>query len=392
MKIETIHIKNYKVFRDITLKDLPNMCVVLGANGTGKTTLFDVFAFLQDALNQNVRQALEKRGGFKEVVSRNRLGPIVIEIKYREKSQSPLITYSISLNLINKQPIVESERLQYRLCQRGKTCKLIDFHEGYGRVLSYEHDKNTSKEEMRTEDKELESPDILAIKGLGQFQQFREIAQLRRMIENWHVSDFRINDARESHQAGYAEHLSLHGENIPLVARYIFDKHPDVFNDVLEKMKRSIPGVKQFAADITLDERIVLKFQDGAFKDPFIAKNTSDGTIKMFAYLLLLHDPHPHPLLAVEEPENQLYPDLLMELAEEFRTYSRRGGQVFITTHSPDFVNGVELDELYYLTKKEGFSQIHHATEIPQLKNLVKEGDTPGYLWRQGLFEGAELN
>ncbi len=369
MKIESIHIKNYKVFRDITVKDLPNMCVFLGANGTGKTTLFDVFVFLQDALNQNVRQALEKRGGFKEVVSRNHLGPIVIEIKYREKSQSPLTTYSFSVNLKNKQPIVESERLQYRLGQRGKTCKLIDFHEGFGSVLLDEHDFIISKEEMKIAVQELESPDILAIKGLGQFIQYSEIAQLRHMIENWHVSDFRINDARESHQAGYAEHLSLRGENIPLVARYIFEKHPDVFNDVLDRMKRSIPGVKQIAVDITLDERIILKFQDGAFKDPFIAKNASDGTIKMFAYLLLLHDPHPHPLLAVEEPENQLYPDLLMELAEEFRSYSRRGGQVFITTHSPDFVNGVELDELYYFTKKEGFSQIHHAPDIPQLKN-----------------------
>ncbi len=183
MKIESIHIKNYKVFRDITVKDLPNMCVFLGANGTGKTTLFDVFAFLQDTLNQNVRQALEKRGGFKEVVSRNHLGPIVIEIKYREKSQSPLTTYSFSVNLKNKQPIVESERLQYRLGQRGKTCKLIDFHEGFGSVL---------------------------------------------------------------------------------------------------------------------------------------------------------------------------------------------------------------LDELYYFTKKEGFSQIHHAPDIPQLKNFVKGRDTPGYLWRQRLFEGAE--
>ena len=83
----------------------------------------------------------------------------------------------------------------------------------------------------------------------------------------------------------------------------------------------------------------MLKFQDGAFEDPFLARYVSDGTIKMLAYLTLLYDPDPHPLLCVEEPENQLYPTLLWELAEEFRSYANRGGQVFVSTHSPDFLN-----------------------------------------------------
>lgn len=52
-------------------------------------------------------------------------------------------------------------------------------------------------------------------------------------------------------------------------------------------------------------------FQDGSFKTPFLDRYVSDGTIKMFAYLVLLYDPRPHPLLCVEEPENQLYPKLM---------------------------------------------------------------------------------
>jgi hypothetical protein len=81
-----------------------------------------------------------------------------------------------------------------------------------------------------------------------------------------------------------------------------------------------------------------------------------DGTIKMFAYLVLLYDPAPHALVAVEEPENQLYPELLLELVEEFRDYARRGGQVFISTHSPDFLNGTKLEEIYWLVKEGGFA------------------------------------
>jgi predicted ATPase len=80
--------------------------------------------------------------------------------------------------------------------------------------------------------------------------------------------------------------------------------------------------------------------------------------MKMFAYLLLLHDPSPHPVLCVEEPENQLYPDLMHELSEEFRDYAERGGQVFISTHSPDFLNGVRLEEIFFLVKRNGYTEI----------------------------------
>ena len=155
-------------------------------------------------------------------------------------------------------------------------------------------------------------------------------------------------------------------------------------------MRQRVPGVNGVEAKSTDDGRLVLRFQDGSFRDPFIARYVSDGTIKMFAYLVLLYDPKPHPLLAIEEPENQLYPELLQELAEEFRTYAQRGGQVFVSTHSPDFLNGVELDEIFWLVKQSGFTNVRRASKSETLCNLVKEGDLPGMLWKQGVFEGAE--
>lgn len=83
--MKSLHIKNYKIFREVFHKDIPNMAVFLGANGSGKSTLFDVFGFLHDALIDNVRAAITKRGGYKEVVSRGEKGPIEFEIKFRPK-------------------------------------------------------------------------------------------------------------------------------------------------------------------------------------------------------------------------------------------------------------------------------------------------------------------
>ena len=108
----------------------------------------------------------------------------------------------------------------------------------------------------------------------------------------------------------------------------------------------------------------------------------------MFAYLVLLHDPKPHQLLCIEEPENQLYPSLMEELAEEFESYARRGGQVFVSTHSPDFLNAVELKSLFLLTKRAGVTEIKNASEFEQIANLVEAGDKLGWLWREGMFRG----
>jgi predicted ATPase len=52
-------------------------------------------------------------------------------------------------------------------------------------------------------------------------------------------------------------------------------------------MKQRVPGVSKVEAKETDDGRLILKFQDESFHDPFIARYVSDGTIKMFAYLVL---------------------------------------------------------------------------------------------------------
>jgi predicted ATPase len=91
--------------------------------------------------------------------------------------------------------------------------------------------------------------------------------------------------------------------------------------------------------------------------------------------------------LCVEEPENQLYPHLLEELAEEFRTYTNRGEQVFVSTHSPDFLNAVELNEVFYLSKVDGYTTINKASENKLISNYMNDGDKMGYLWKQGFFE-----
>jgi len=388
MQIESIEIKNYRVFKHAVMDNIQRLAVLVGENGSGKTTLFDVFTFLKDALAQNVAKAVTKRGGFKELVSRDSSGPIVIVLKFRETG-GRLATYELSIGQDRGTAVVEREVLKFRRGQRGKPWHFVDFSRGRGTAITNETVYGEPGAQEQRKEHVLDEPTVLAIKGLGQFKEFRVVAEFRSLIENWHISDFHIADARPSAEDGYAEHLSTQGENVAQVAQFLYDHHRDRFDAILDAMKRRVPGIAKVEAKPTEDGRLVLRFQDGAFKDPFIARYVSDGTIKMFAYLVLLHDPKPFPLLAIEEPENQLYPELLNELVEEFRDYARRGGQVFVSTHSPEFLNGLELGEIYWLAKKDGFTTIHRCADSDVLKKLVDAGDMPGALWRQGMFKGG---
>jgi len=393
MKIESIRLKNFKTFKEIEIADLPNFCVFVGANGTGKSTIFSVFGFLRDAMTSNVSSALAKLGGsrgFREVRSRGTEGPIEIELKFRDKPDTPLTTYFLQLDEHNGKPFVAREVLKYRRGSSGQPWHFLDFSKGKGTAVTNELEKVKDVKELNREEQTLKAQDILAIKGLAQFERFPAVVALGNLIENWHVSDFHISKARPEQDAGYAEHLSREGENLSLVIQYLHDHHDVAFRKILELIKMRVPGINSVESKTTEEGRVLLKFQDGTFEDPFLARYVSDGTIKMLAYLTLLYDPSPHPLLCVEEPENKLYPKLLWELAEEFRSYSTRGGQVFVSTHSPDLLNATRVEEVFWLVKKGGYTEVCRASDDPQIVAYMKDGDQMGYLWDQGLFEGAD--
>ncbi|HRU05838.1 MAG TPA: AAA family ATPase, partial [Candidatus Brocadiia bacterium] len=281
MRLESIRLKNFKAFKDAELRNIPRMCVLVGANGTGKSTLFSVFGFLKDALSEDIHVALTKLGGsrgFQEARSRNTDGPIEIELKFRESDGSPLITYSVAINEEDGAPFVERELLQYRRGSKGRPWRFLDFSRGEGLAVINEPDEVEEEQDLKREQQVLKSADTLAIKGLAQFKKFPAAMALGELISNWHVSDFHIQRARPEQEAGHAEHLSKEGENLALVTEFLYKRHRDVFDRIIEKLKHRVPGMKNVEAKTTEEGRVLLRFQDGSFQDPFLARHVSDGT------------------------------------------------------------------------------------------------------------------
>ena len=188
MKIESIRLKNFKAFRDVHLKEIPSFMVVVGANGAGKTTLFDVFGFLHDCLKGNIRQALDKRGRFAEVLSRGcdaQKDSILIELQYRMEiaGVNRLVTYSVEIGERQGQPVVLKELLRYKRGRHGSPYHFLSFANGEGYAITNEEDFNKSDEELERETQKV-AVDTLAIKGLGPFDRLNAANALRRVLEN----------------------------------------------------------------------------------------------------------------------------------------------------------------------------------------------------------------
>jgi predicted ATPase len=162
-------------------------------------------------------------------------------------------------------------------------------------------------------------------------------------------------------------------------------EHKDRFQSILNRIASKIPGIDKIDTKRTDDGRLLLRFNDRGFQDPFFAQQMSDGTLKMFAYMLLLEDPDPAPFICIEEPENGLYHKLLETLASEFRSHAtgrRNAPQIFVTTHQPYFVDALRPEETWVLEKGiDGFSTIRRASIDPTVQNMVEQGLPLGSLW-----------
>lgn len=382
-RITELRVERYRALRDVTLKDLTPLTVLLGPNGSGKSTVFDVFAFLSECFQLGLRKAWDRRGRFRELRTRDTDGPIAITLKFREGPEQTLITYHLSIDEGPRGPFVSREWLQWRRGrQHGAPFKFLDFAEGSGSVISGEQPDES--DHRVTE--QLQSPELLAVNTLGQFAKHPRVAALRTFITGWHLSYLSTAATRETPDAGPAERLSQTGDNLPNVVQYLQEQHPDRLKRILSTLSQRIPRLERVDAEVLTDGRLLLQVKDGPFTKPILAKYASDGTLKLLAYLLVLHDPSPPPLIGIEEPENFLHPRLLAGLAEECRG-ATAATQLMVTTHSPFFVNGLRASEVHVLYRDEqGYTQARRAQDVPQVAALMEAGALLGDLWLEGHF------
>ena len=387
-RIESLSVRNFRALRKIDLKDLTPLTVLIGPNGSGKSTVFDVFAFLSECFEDGLRRAWDKRGRLREIKSRGSSGPIVIEIKYRERPPrpdsvvSPLITYHLELDEIRDRPVVAHEWLSWRRGQWGRPFRFLEVHRGRGEAVSGERpDEMAERVPVR-----LRSSDLLAVNALGQFSDHPRVAKLRDFIIGWHISYLAAEEGRGQPESGPHEKLTRTGDNLANVVQYLHERSPKRLRRIIRILAERVPLISDVKAEPMKDGRLLLQFIDTPFDEPILARYASDGTLKMLAYLILLHGPHSYQFIGIEEPENFLHPRLLPVLAEECRSVLR-STQLLITTHSPFFLDGLNPKEVRILWRdNDGYTSVNRASDIDAIRDLMATGGMLGNLWTEGWF------
>ena len=381
--IEAVRIKNYRALRDIELKQLRWLTVLLGANGSGKSTFFDVFAFLSECFTVGLHQAWNKRGGLKELRSRGCDGPIEFELKYREKPKSPIITYHLSIDENTEGPFIANEWMQWRIGRGGKHVRFLNFDRGTGSVIPGEKPDKTG-----TPIKEqLDDPSTLAVNMFGQSKQHPRVGALRRFISDWHLSYLSTDATRQTTVDGPQKRLSPTGDNLPNAIQYLQERYPERLEKIISLLSDRVPRLETVDTELMMDGRRLLKIKDAPFEQPILAKFASDGTLKLLSYLTLFHGRQPPQLIGIEEPENYLHPRLLTGLVDACRIACMTS-QFLITTHSPRFVNELYPDEVWVLYRDEqGFTVCKRTSDMLGVEHLLDAGAKLGKLWMEGYFE-----
>jgi predicted ATPase len=385
-RIEYLRVENFRALKRVELKDITPLTVLLGPNGSGKSTIFDVFNFLYECFQSGLKQAWDRRGRAKELKTRGADGPVVIELKYREKANTPLITYHLAIDEGPRGPVVAEEWLAWKRGSHGQPFRFLDYRHGAGKVIS---GALPDAQDAR-KDVPLRGSDLIAVNTLGQIAEHPRVAALRDFITDWYVSYLSVDMTRGQPEAGPQERLSKTGDNLANVVQYLKESHPENLDHMLAVLRSRIPRLERVDADPMPDGRLLLQIKDAPFEQPVLSKFASDGTLKMLAYLTVLYDPSPPRFIGVEEPENYLHPRLLPELGEECRIAAQRT-QLLVTTHSPFFVNVCKADEVRVLYRdQQGYTQAVRASDIGGVGEQMQAGATLGHLWMEGGFRMSD--
>lgn len=401
--IEGFSVKNYGVLKEVTMgrvisdksqKPLTQLVTIIGKNGTGKSTLIDAFGFLADCLKAGVEEACysNERRGYQSLLSKGSNGPIEFEITYREINNSRPITYNLVIAADNiGRPYIQHERLRQRRKgeKRGWPYSFLNITDGRGNAWA--GDMLEGDEGATTTPIQLSDLNMPAITTLGALKEHPRITQFRNFIQGWYLCYFIPNAARDLPLAGPQKHLNKTGSNLSNVLQYMEQiKGKKHMQAILDGITKRVPGIKNIYTQRTADNRLLLCFDEKGFLEPHFVQKMSDGTIKLVAYLVLLEDPELAPLVCVEEPENGLYHNLLTVFAKELKEKvdsTKSKSQIFITTHSPYFVNALSPEEVWVLEKdNSGFSMIRRASDMELVKNLAKEIPL-GDLWYSNYLE-----
>jgi predicted ATPase len=344
-------------FRRLADVDLPlrPLTVVIGANGSGKTSLLDAFSLLASSASGTLSASISEMSGIQQMITYDRAGDLTFGISTTVPDQEPL-RYSLSLAPQGAGYTISSESLTQ---ERGKP-KPFRHIESRGSDIQY---FETSRLIRPTwEHSPLES-------SLSQVPRlFREPEEFRQRLASstfYHVLNVEPRSPVRLPQPMRPAPLpGRNGEDLVSCLYYLRETDPDRFEAIEDSLKSAFADFKRLDFPPVAAGTLSMTWRDRAFSRPLYAHQLSEGTLRFLWLATLLQSPGLTALTLLDEPEVSLHPELLSLLAGLLREASRRS-QIVVATHSDRLIRFLAPDEVLVIDSKEdGTSSLTWADTI----------------------------
>ena len=327
--LENVHIKNYLSLRDVSLPLKP-LTVLVGPNASGKSNILSALDLFNEMM---IREEL-----FPTETIRDSLwagGANHITFQFQAEVEKKAIGYKLMLRPGDDNPSVDEDLWV-------KDVHVISIQNGQGVV---QDEDNTNQIKYKS--------NKLALKSAGDYGNKPVTNVLTEFIKGWTVYDILPARLRGRHatlkELLLGKSKSFRDSPLPGDDRWTL---PNILSEWYESDRELFDSISESLADCT-NFRLDLCPIDGddqiclleKYEKPIPLEKASDGTLCLIAYYILLKLPEPPPLIAIEEPERNLHPRALTDIANVLERLSERS-QVIITTHSSQLLDAFNPENL----------------------------------------------
>lgn len=368
-RLNSLKLEGYRPFRDLEAPFGP-LNVIVGANGSGKSSLFEFFRFLRNAvisdispevLSGSVGQNVFHSGGpdrFWWSVEIDTEG--AVPIQYQGELVGPISEKRVSHELVKtKRPLDEDADDPYLF---------MDVHEREGIVQNAE-------DEPERQEIQLQRPNQLALSSMTN-PKLRTLYHLRNYVRRWcFYSAFEI-DNRAVRTPTLTEPnpvLRQDASNLSAVLFNLMTEHRSAFDKLERHIRRVVPGFKNLTVvSQGAKGEVIAQWDEGSVDEKLTLADLSDGILRLLCWMTLAVQPDPPPLICIDEPAQGIHPRALPTLAGLFEKASERT-QLLLATHSSYFLSQFDTDSIAVMRKQDGEARYTRASDADTLAGMLQE-------------------
>ncbi len=369
--IKKISISGFKSIRELKEFELKGLNIFIGANGTGKSNLVQVFQLLMAMTRKNLQKFILENGGADNFLHNGPKDTSGIRIEFEFDSRS---SYAEGSN-----------HYRFELTPTVDETFLID-EERKHITTSWRSYGSPSLESRLYEQRKEKSADG-RWNGVGHF--------VYESIAHWMVYHFHDTSAtapmRRWEIVEDNHVLRSNGGNIaPFLLRMKKDDcNRSYYQDIVNATRLVIPFFDDFRLDVARygeAEKVKLSWQQKGSDFPMQPYHLSDGSIRFICLATALLQPKPPSAIVIDEPELGLHPEAISILAELIHSAVKRT-QLVVATQSPLLLNEFTVEDIVVVNRKDGqsaFERLNHA----DYKEWLEEYSV-GELWIKNVIEGG---